>query len=115
MKSKYFALSLSVAVGSILVFCMITLLTWPPFVDGAWKLSHPPAWWQFESICFIGFILCALPSYVTYRLDSFLRLYQALRYPIVFILVAAEILFICSVVYRLAVWRWRDKLATKRL
>jgi hypothetical protein len=112
MKSKYSALSLSVAVGFILVFCVITLLTWPPFVGGTWKLSHPPAWWQSEFVCFIGVILCALPSYVTYRLDSFLRLYPALRYPIVFILVAAEIILICWIVCKLAVWRYRKKIAT---
>jgi hypothetical protein len=81
---------------------MITLATWPNFVEGSWELAHPPAWWQFQIFAYVGLLLSAAPSYVAYRLDPFLQAHPQLREPMIALLLLAQIGGLCYVVWRIA-------------
>jgi hypothetical protein len=102
MKHSRWALGKSACLALVCLFSFLTLFTWPDFVDGSWKLSRPPAWWQFEIFASIGLLLTALPSFVIYRLDAFFQVHGQLRNPMVVLLLTIEVAVLCYVVHRAA-------------
>jgi hypothetical protein len=95
------ALWSAAALAAICAAAMLTLLTWPAFRGGSWELAHPPAWWQFEWLATIGFVLCALPSFAVFHLHDFFASHESLRYPFAGLVVTLEVMLLCLFTYRI--------------
>lgn len=100
-------LLVSIAVGLLCAFSVITVYTWPPFVDDTWHLSRPPAWWQREVVLQIGVLLSALPSLAVSYLDTLFRSAPNLRYPVVAALIALETIALCCITHRVVRRAWK--------
>ena len=102
------------AVAAVCAAAMLTLLTWPPFRDGSWELAHSPAWWQFEWLAAIGFVLSALPGVAVAFLHTFFASAEYLRYPFAELLLAFEVLLLCLLTYRMVAY-WSNLRAKVRM
>lgn len=89
------------AVASLCGAAMLTLLTWPLRDPISWQPLSPPAWWQFEWLEGLGFLLSATPSLVIYKFDSFFAANEYLRNPLAVFLVMAEIVVLAFGTYTL--------------
>lgn len=94
-----------ICAGFLVVVCGaagITLLTWPPIDSITWQPLRPPAWWQFEWLAALGFILSALPSLVVFELDAFFAAHEHLRNPTAAFLLFVEVAMLCIGTYAIA-------------
>ena len=85
--------------GAFWGFCLVTLLTFPPYEKSAMRFAHEPAWWQFEILAGLGALLLAAPSYVVFHFHGFFVAHESFRNPVAFTLVAFEIIGLCWLVY----------------
>lgn len=86
-------------------FALLTLTMWPPPPSTAVAedlLAGTPKWWQFRAVAALGILLSVAPSYVIYRFDDFFHANEVLRYPVVGILLALEVLVISLLAFGLA-------------
>jgi hypothetical protein len=96
------AICWAVGVGAFLGFCLVTLLTFPPYEKSAMRFAHEPAWWQFEIFAAIGMLLLAAPSYVIFRSHEFFVAHESWRNPVACGFVALELVSLCLLVYLIA-------------
>lgn len=88
-------------VAALCAAALITLFTWPLTDSITWQPLSPPAWWQFELLAGLGFVLSALPSLAIFKFDAFFAANEHLRNPTVGLLVFAEIAALCICSYAL--------------